>query len=235
MSEKNSIPSFKKLRLGAMQRLIAMIILIVIQIVLIIIMFSYFREKFAYFTAVCTALSLVAAIHIVRKDTTPEYKLAWIVPILLLPIFGGLLYLFYGRNYPTNKEIRNTQTAIERTRAALAMFPDETKEQAIAERLKRENTDAYLQSSYLRRAAEAPLYTGTRTRYFSPGEKMFTQMLADLRSAKKNIFLEYFIIDHGHMWSSILEILLQKAAEGVDVRLLYDDFGCMTSLPPDYP
>ena len=63
---------------------------------------------------------------------------------------------------------------------------------------------------------------------------MFLDMLEDLKKAKHFIFLEYFIIHEGKMWNSILEILEQKVKEGVDVRLIYDDMGCVTTLPHRY-
>ena len=59
-------------------------------------------------------------------------------------------------------------------------------------------------------------------------------MVEELKKAKKYIFLEYFIIQEGKMWNTILDILKEKADEGVDVRVIYDDMGCIMTLPTGY-
>ena len=82
--------------------------------------------------------------------------------------------------------------------------------------------------------AETHLFTDTRQIYFPLGEQMHAAMLEDLRRAEKFIYMEYFIIEAGIFWDSILAILREKAAQGVEVRVLYDDIGCMTTLPGNY-
>lgn len=59
-------------------------------------------------------------------------------------------------------------------------------------------------------------------------------MLKDLQKAERFIFMEYFIIEEGVFWNSILEILKEKAAQGVEVKVVYDDIGCISTLPGDY-
>lgn len=80
----------------------------------------------------------------------------------------------------------------------------------------------------------ADVYDGTESQFFPLGEEMFQKMLEDLRKAEKFIFLEYYIVEEGIMWNSILDILREKAAQGVEVKMLYDDIGCMATLPGDY-
>ena len=100
--------------------------------------------------------------------------------------------------------------------------------------LAREDVDAAMQSRYLEQAAFESVFTGTDTEFFSPGERLYEAMLDKLRGAKRYIFMEYYIIEPGVMWDSILEILKQKVLEGVDVRLMYDDMGCIITLPRNY-
>lgn len=64
---------------------------------------------------------------------------------------------------------------------------------------------------------------------------MFHALLGELEKAEKYIFLEFFIIQEGIIWDSILQILKVKASQGVQIRLLYDDLGCFLLLPKDYP
>ena len=82
--------------------------------------------------------------------------------------------------------------------------------------------------------SNSEVYDQTASKFFSSGEDMWQQMLEDLRSAEKFIFLEYYIVDEGVMWNSIREILEEKAAQGVEIKMLYDDIGCMVTLPGDY-
>ena len=79
-----------------------------------------------------------------------------------------------------------------------------------------------------------PIFDATNARYFSPGEQFVEPFLTELRKAQKYIFLEYFIVEEGVVWNSVLEILKEKAAQGVEVRLLYDDIGCFLTLPKNY-
>lgn len=90
------------------------------------------------------------------------------------------------------------------------------------------------QMQYLQNHAGFPVYTDSQTLYLSPGEKKFDCLLQELKKAQRYIFLEYFIIQEGYMWNSVLEILKEKAAQGVKVRVLYDDIGCFLKLPQDY-
>lgn len=91
--------------------------------------------------------------------------------------------------------------------------------------------DAAGQARYLEDFAHCPAYTNTETEYFPVGDLVFPRMLEELRKAERYIFLEYFIIQPGVFWDSVLEILEEKAAQGVEVRLIYDDMGCMFTLP----
>ena len=81
--------------------------------------------------------------------------------------------------------------------------------------------------------SNADVYDRTDSQFFSSGESMWQYMLEDLKKAEKFIFLEYYIVEEGLMWNSILDILEQKAAQGVEVKMLYDDIGCMATLPGD--
>lgn len=103
------------------------------------------------------------------------------------------------------------------------------------QRLQGEDPGAAGLACYLQRSGRFPVYDNTEVTYFPSGEEKFEQLLVELRQAKEFIFLEYFILDEGVMWGKILEILVQKAKEGVDVRVLYDGTCELTTLPYDYP
>ena len=94
--------------------------------------------------------------------------------------------------------------------------------------------NASAQAKMLCSISGASVFKDTKQIYYPLGEDMWQAMLSDLETAEKFIFMEYFIIEEGTFWNSILDILKRKAAEGVTVRVLYDDIGCMSTLPGNY-
>ena len=175
----------------------------------------------------CIALSVAAAVAIVGSRMDPGYKIAWLLLILPFPIFGGVFYLMVGGGYVPERTRKRMKGMLEKSFYTL-------KEDFKSDDLLPLGGDAAGQASYLERRAACPAYTNTETEYFPLGDEAFPRMLEELEKAEKYIFLEYFIIQPGIFWDSILSILERKAAQGVEVRVLYDDFGCMFTLPRDY-
>ena len=106
---------------------------------------------------------------------------------------------------------------------------------ALLEQVRAEEPDLYPIAHYLAHHVDAPVFTNTEVSYYPLGEDMFAAMLPELEKAEKFIYMEYFLVSRGHMWNSILEILIRKAAQGVDVRFLYDGMNAFTNLPYHYP
>ena len=171
------------------------------------------------------ALSLLIVLYLVRKDENSAYKVGWIALIGILPLLGGALYLAFGNKRPA-KRLRQKMQAVE----------DAHKKDLVQEPGVLEGLDAREQgqSRYVAKYGPYPAWQNTRTQYFACGEAMYPQLLADLEKAEKSIFLEFFIVSHGCMWNGIEKILRRKAAQGVDVRLIYDDFGSLLGLPADF-
>lgn len=173
-------------------------------------------------------LSIAVTIYIINKPGNPSIKLAWIIPILLFPVFGGLLYLAFGKSKvqePLKSRIRD---AVVESRRILVQD-----ENALAQ-LRQTDALAFRQSCYIQSHSLFPLYRQTSARYLTPGKEKFKALLQKLKEARHFIFLEYFIIHEGKMWNAVLEILQQKVKEGVEVRVMYDDVGCINTLPDKY-
>lgn len=179
--------------------------------------------------AVLTILSLLTALHIVSKRDKAAYKTAWVFLILLFPLFGGLLYLMFHFQGPTRSLAQKVRAA-ETENAAQFALPGTGYDAA-----KKHVGELFPQVRYLQDTAGFPVYDQTSVRYFSPGERLLEALLPALEQAEHYIFLEFFIVQEGRMWDSILSILKEKAAKGVKVRLIYDDIGCFLLLPQDYP
>ena len=173
-------------------------------------------------------VGVVIVLWILNKEINPSYKLAWTILILVLPILGVVLYLLFGRSRIATIMQKHFEQRIEESRDYLQDRPE------TRERLEEMDLSAAIQSRYISDISRFPVHENTTAEYFQVGDDMFPVLVRELKQAKKYIFIEYFIINDGVMWQTILHILEKKAAEGVDVRLIYDGFGCLTTLPHKY-
>lgn len=212
----------------SVQRAILLVTSFIIQIGVLVFFIFQYNGNFLHFYLGSLALSIVIVFIIINNKSNPSYKIAWIIPVLIFPIFGGLFYLLYGGNKLSTRE--KLKMVIQNIKMTNSLKQDEQ----IIKNLGEENIYAQNQSKYILDYAKCPVYNNTETTYFKIGEEKFEALLKELQKAKKFIFLEYFIIQEGKMFNSILEILERKAKEGVDVRLIYDDVGCLVTLPHNY-
>ena len=179
-----------------------------------------------YFYIAAWITQIACVVKIIASDDNPEYKVPWLLFVLILPIVGFMLYfIFYSRKLQ-KKFIRRLDE--------LKKYRYEKDNEEIFRGLERKSEPAAAQAKMLCFISEASVFTNVKQTYYPLGEDMWKEMLADLNAAEKFIFMEYFIIEEGVFWDSILEILKQKVANGVVVRVLYDDIGCMSTLPGDY-
>lgn len=176
-----------------------------------------------------TAISVLICFHLMtRRDLKNSIKLSLVFLILLFPLFGGALYCIL--QYQTgNNGFRNRLAKIERAVKPEYHPSDETLEEAM-EALPEYRKPIY----YLQKTPKFPIYKNTETQYFADGNDMLASILDELEKAKHYIFIEFFIIEEGVFWDPILEILERKAKDGVDVRVIYDDIGCLLRLPKNY-
>ena len=172
-------------------------------------------------------MSMATIVAIVNRSMAPESKVMWLV-VTFVPVIGPLLYIMFGERRLSKKEIKQLDKL-----GSMHFREDNSK--ALRQKLKEDDKAAYgVIKSLLSMDSNADVYDRTDSQFFSSGESMWQQMLEDLRKAEKFIFLEYYIVEEGLMWNSILEILGEKVAQGVEVKMLYDDIGCMATLPGDY-
>ena len=217
----------KKILRFITQRVVITALLIVLQALLLFGFIWKLDNYFVYFYAGSVLLSLLIILGIINSKSNPAYKIAWLIPILLFPVFGGLIYLLFGSDR-TGRYLRKKLQGIG---TEMDNVIGEAHRRSGAEQLP---PDAANQSRYISHCAYCPPYQNTTTEYLPLGEVKFERMVEELKKAKHYIFLEYFIIQEGKMWNTILDILRQKAAEGVDVRVIYDDMGCIMILPTGY-
>ena len=201
---------------------------ILIQLLAIVLMVGRFSDYFQIFYVFLTLLSAVVLIFIATGHQKSAYKIAWIIPIILFPIFGGLFYLVLGSPRPSRRMRRKMrQLKYHGERSLVFSKP-------VLDKLVQLSEHAGNQARYIQNHALYPVYEHTCSHFFPLGELAYESMLEELAKAEHYIFLEYFIIEEGIMWNSILDILVEKVKAGVDVRLIYDDVGCLFKLPYRY-
>lgn len=218
----------KKILQVLFHRVVVCALLMLIQAAVLVLMILEFQKYFGYFYIFCIFLSVCVVLYIINSRSNPAYKIAWLIPILTLPLFGGLMYLIFGGNHLSRKERKKMQSVAHRFEQTENMIPDGM--QALAA----ENPEAANQSRYILNYAKGVPYSNTSVEYLPLGEVKFQRMLEELQKAEHYIFLEYFIIEPGVMWDSILKILVEKVRQGVDVRVIYDDLGSIMTLPSKY-
>lgn len=202
-------------------------VLLLVQLGLIFAIVLRFQEFFVYFYVANILISVAIVLKIINSRSNPAYKIAWLIPIMLLPVFGSLIYLIFGQKRTKQRYEREMAEIQKKEAAALeATIPDL--------KIHCDNLDAVIQSQYLTDYGLVPPFKNTTSTYYPLGDDNFIALKEELEKAEKYIFMEYFIIEEGIMWDAILEILARKAKEGLDVRLIYDDFGCMFTLPDGY-
>lgn len=209
-------------------RIFVLAILIVLQIMVFVGMITYVGDYAPHIYTAFLVLEVVAVIYIINSKSNPAFKITWILLILVMPVLGTLFYLFV-KIMPDTGLIKKRLGDIEEATKPYMTQNEETLESLRVSKPANANLAYYLgnQSFY-------PVHRNTSVKYFALGEEKFEEMKIQLKKAEKYIFLEYFIVEEGVMWDSILDILVEKVQEGVEVRLMYDGMGCLTLLPYDY-
>ena len=203
-------------------------LLLLLQVAAVALVIAYLAEYFYIFQLIAWAIGIAVVLVLINRDENPEYKIPWLFLVLVLPIFGTLFYLLFAFNKLRKKD----RKLYEQAYPLLAPYiecpeKDEEAYEAMGDRY------AGL-ARYLKKASGIGGSVHNDIKYYPVGELMWEDMLEALRGAKKFILMEYFIVDPGIMWESIHEILVQKAKEGVEVHLVYDDVGTVTMLRSGY-
>jgi len=166
-------------------------------------------------------------LYLINRDEIPEFKMPWLIVLFLLPVLGAFIFMLLSSNSTSRKEY----TRSEKVFKDMKQYQRQTAQIDI---LRERDADAWLQANYLYKAAGMPCHGNTKVTYYPLGEDFHTALLQELKKAEHFIFIEYFTIKKGEMWNTIHAILKEKAAQGISVYVMYDDFGCIATLPWHY-
>lgn len=205
------------------------LLLFLLQVFILLGIFMKFRDIQIYISGATVLFTVVMVLYLLNSRLDPTAKITWLVIIMLMPVFGAFLLWF------TKSEIGHRLIKARVNQIAQEAGDCIPQDPEIMDRLARENPGAAALVRYVGRSGCFPLCDNTAVTYYPVGEKKWEEMLQQLEKAKHFIFLEYFIVDEGLMWGKVLEILSRKAAEGVDVRVMYDGTCEFTTLSHSYP
>lgn len=205
-------------------------LILLVQLAIFAAAIIWLSEYSGYIYAAAIVLSAILILYEIQRDEEPGFKITWIMLMAIIPIFGVLLYLYLHFNFVSRRIRRAAERVKNDTSGYLVQDKDAENE------FMRDLPESAGVAKYLYNMCGYPIYSGGRVKYFPLGDDMFPEFKRRLERAEKFIFLEFFIINkNGKMWPEVLEILKRKAAQGVEVRVMYDGMGCMTTLPSGYP
>lgn len=200
----------------------------IVEILIIWAQFRWFSSVAAWIEVVLRVLSVLLVLFIIKYSRHLSSDMMWILLIILLPVAGTAVYLLVGANLLSSPTFRKLQKETNDARKYYHQDEEVLNDVCEADRERRG------QFRYIANSAGFPFYENTGFDYYELGDTGYPVMLEELKKAEKFIFIEYFIIEEGEMWNGILKILEEKAQQGVDVRVMYDDVGSLMTLSGRY-
>ncbi len=219
----------KKYRKVIFGRIIFTVMLVLLQVFWFIVFFLRLFEIYPYVSIAINILAAVFVVYTINSEHEPvEYKIGWIIIVLVFPFIGVPYYILFGDKTPSRKLRRKMEFASDKFKKY------KIQDEEMINKLANENHRISATSRYLWNDGAFPVFENTAVKYFSDSSYMFESIKEELQKAEKFIFLEMFTIEIGEMWNPILDIIVEKAKAGVEVRILYDDMGCLLYLPRKY-
>lgn len=197
------------------------VLLMVIQIFILYNMYGLFYKFIKYYYILNILLIMMVILWLINSKLDPTFKITWLSLIVIFPIFGVTILIYNESELGHIILKRKILKVLEKTKKILPQ--------------KKYNFEKYNPiANYLNDHLTYQSYKAHNLKYYKSGESFFVDLLKHLKEAKEYIFLEYFIIEEGLMWGNILEILLEKANQGLDIRVIYDGTCELSKLSLDY-
>ena len=209
-------------------RVLFTVLCLIIQLVWIIALVWKLNQYYVWFATVIEIIGIIVVLRINAKSDNSAARLVWTIVILSLPLFGITLYLMFGRTGLTKR------TKAHYEKVAGKFSPELKQKKEILQSLRGENIYIHNQQSYIQHSSGFPVYQNTDITYYPQTEPALEAMLKDLENAREFIFMEYFAVEDTEVFHRIEEVLMKKVSEGVEVRFIYDDFGSIGFVKPEF-
>ena len=205
-------------RISAALRIMLVVVLLAVQIGFVVAISYFMQEYLALAYGVVQVGALFLAVHIYNEPGELSYKLIWFILLLLAPPVGMILWFLWGGAAQKRHLPQNTKR-----------FPDEPesvrmRSEIAVDKLTRQLPAWSRTANYLCRR-DFQLYQNTSVTYLPEGAILLRNLIDRAAKAERFIFLEYFILAEGKLWDELEKILCAKAREGVEVKIIFDDFG----------
>ncbi len=218
----------KKVAKFLQSRLFITALLMLIQVAIFVVLLGILAVNFSVYYILSMAAAVIVVVDIANDKMNPSFKLPWVILVMALPVIGAPLYILFAKskqNRRISKRFKNYRSFMRNT----LPYPED----AISE-IEKEDPVLARQMEYVKKTAYAPVYKNTEAVFLNSGEEYFSNVLKEISKAEKFVFMEFFIIEPGKMLDPILDILRKKVADGVEVRIMYDDIGSINKLPKKY-
>ncbi len=214
-------------------RLFTSFILVAFQVAVLVWLMDNLMDVIVYYLPLVSILSFLVVFFVVSRDDQPAFKITWIIVIMAIPVFGIPFYIIFGNKRGGKRVARQVEKYQQHYEIEMrSLIPKP--EASVRETLMEYSPCLARQAAYIENLSSAPVWDHTAVEYFALGEQAFQRILEEVGKATRFIFMEYFIIEEGLMWNTMLALLQRKIAEGVHVRLMYDDLGTIQTLPVRY-
>ncbi|PKL13055.1 MAG: cardiolipin synthase [Spirochaetae bacterium HGW-Spirochaetae-8] len=214
-------------------RLFTSFILVAFQVAVLVWLMDNLMDVIVYYLPLVSILSFLVVFFVVSRDDQPAFKITWIIVIMAIPVFGIPFYIIFGNKRGGKRVARQVEKYQQHYEIEMrSLLPKP--EASVRETLMEYSPCLARQAAYIENLSSAPVWDHTAVEYFALGEQAFQRILEEVGKATRFIFMEYFIIEEGLMWNTMLALLQRKIAEGVHVRLMYDDLGTIQTLPVRY-
>ena len=210
-------------RISAATGILLCALTVLAQIITTFLLTRFLREKASFVYGFLVLIGAVVAVRVYQRPGSPSYKLAWMCLLLALPVTGMLLFCLWGGTHQA-KSLSMKKISPLRLWESQKMDAETN-----LARLRRQSPDWGRVAAYLQKRGFL-VYRRTRVHYIRDGAEFFEDLIAHLEGAETYIFMEYYILAEGELWDRIFKVLRQKAAAGVEVHVLFDDFGNLTRL-----
>lgn len=210
-------------------RMTLFLVLLLLQFLMLFSFFFWLEDFLPHVVGGQFLLTCGMLVYLLNSRLDPTGKITWLVVIMIAPVFGSLLYLFSVKEIGHRAMKKRLAFLTEQAKPLLPQ------QEAALQQLKAQRPGAAALANYLHNRGGYPIYTDTQAQYLPTGKAFLEKLLFELEQAKKSVFLQFFIIEEGTMWGQVLDVLIRKAAQGVDVRVIYDGTCEFTLLPKGYP
>ena len=220
---KRPVKQTTERRISATLRIAMAAVLLLLNIGSVILLTAFLQVHAALVFAVLELAAIAVAVNIQSSPVSASYKLAWTLLVVALPVAGMILYVLWGGNIQSKRlnllpvpppQIRDA----ERRQSLLCQ-----------QRLDRDLSN-WRRASQLLYRRDFLLYQDTAAVYFSSGADFFADAIAKMERAERFILLEYFILAEGTLWDRMLDVLTERARQGVEIKIIFDDFGNITRM-----